>query len=92
VDNSTTAVLRHTDRTLTSATGSLLLERLATRTGNFSAVLDLVRALASGSEMSNNDLVNERHIGHNIEHRAGELYCAGLLTSGVNDGYLRHSP
>jgi hypothetical protein len=90
VDHSTTAVLGHTNRTLTSATGSLLLEGLASRTGNFSAVLGLVRALASGSKLSNNDLVDERHVGHNIEHRAGKLYCAGLLTSGVNDGYLRH--
>jgi hypothetical protein len=90
VDDSTTAVLGHTDRTLAGTTGSLLLERLAARTGNFSAVLDLVRALASGSQLSNNNLVDERHVGHNIEHRAGKLYCAGLLASGVNDGYLRH--
>jgi hypothetical protein len=90
VDDSTTAVLGHADRTLTGTTGSLLLERLATRTGNFSAVLGLVSALASGSKLSNNDLVDERHVGHYIEHRAGKLYCAGLLTSGVNDGYLRH--
>jgi len=88
VDNSTTAVLGHTDRTLTSATGSLLLERLASRTGNFSAVLGLVRALTSSGELGNNDLVDERHVGHNIKHRAGELDCAGLFAGSVNDGYL----
>jgi hypothetical protein len=91
VDNSTTAVLGHTDGTLTGTTGSLLLEGLAARSGNFSAVLGLVCALASSSQLSNNNLVDKRHVGHNIKHRAGKLYCAGLLASGVNDGYLRHS-
>jgi hypothetical protein len=88
VDHSATAVLGHTNRTLTSATGSLLLEGLASRTGNFSAVLGLVRALTSSGELSNDDLVDERHVGHNIKHRAGKLDGAGLFTGGVNDSYL----
>jgi hypothetical protein len=67
VNNSTTAVLRHTDRTLTGATGSLLLERLATRTRNLATAKCRLCSLASGCKLSNNYLVNQWNVGLNIK-------------------------
>src|SRR5690606_10047154 len=46
VDDATTGHLGGADRALTSATGSLLLERLASGTGRLAATLGLVRALS----------------------------------------------
>jgi hypothetical protein len=92
VDNSTSAVLRSTNRTLTRATGSLLLERLAPSTGNFSTVLRGVRSLAGGRELCDDDLVNEVDVSFDREKRVGKLNRACLLSSCVNDGYLRHNP
>jgi hypothetical protein len=74
VDNSTTAVLRHPDRTLTSAAGSFLLERLASRTRNFTAAKCRLRSLASGCKLRNNYLVNQWNIGLNIENRSWKVY------------------
>jgi hypothetical protein len=58
VSHATATHLWSTDRALTSATGSLLLERLATSTGNFSAVLGALGSLASGSQLGYNYLVD----------------------------------
>jgi hypothetical protein len=58
VDDATTAVLRHTDRTLTGTTGSLLLERLLTRTGNLAAAKSGLGTLTSSSQLSYNNLVD----------------------------------
>jgi hypothetical protein len=73
VDNSTAGHLRGTNRALTSATGSLLLERLAAGTRNFASGLGLVRALASSGQLGHHYLVQERHVGFYVEQVAGEL-------------------
>jgi hypothetical protein len=83
-------VLGCTNGTLTRTTGSLLLERLATSTGNFSTVLGLVRALTSSCELGDDNLVNEVNVGFYSENGSGKFNCTGLLASCVNDGYLRH--
>jgi hypothetical protein len=62
VNDSTTAHLRSTNRTLTGATGSFLLERLTTGTRNFTATLDLVRTLTGSSKLSDDDLVDQRDV------------------------------
>jgi hypothetical protein len=85
VDNSTTAVLRGTNRTLTGATGSLLLERLTTSTRHFTATLDLVSTLAGCCKLSNNDLVHQGHVGDNVKDVGGQLDGAGLLAGCVKD-------
>ncbi|CAB4594676.1 unannotated protein [freshwater metagenome] len=92
MDNSTSAVLWCTNGTLTRATGSLLLERLAPSTGNLSTVLRGVRSLTGGRELCDNNLVNEVDVGFDCEKRVGKLNRACLLSSCVNDGYLRHNP
>jgi hypothetical protein len=79
VDNSTAGHLGRADRALTSATGSLLLERLATRTGNFAAAKRVVRALACGSELRDDDLVDERNVGLNVEEFGRKLNASRLL-------------
>jgi len=67
VDDATAGHVRSTDGTLTGAAGALLLERLAACTGNFGAGLGLVGTLASSSELGNDDLVQQRHVGLNVE-------------------------
>jgi hypothetical protein len=79
VDNSTAGHLGCADRALASATGSLLLERLAAGTGNFTTAKRVVRSLASGSELRDNDLVDERNVGLNVEQVVGELNASRLL-------------
>jgi hypothetical protein len=85
VDNSTTAVLRGANRTLTGATGSLLLERLTASTRNLTAALDLVSSLASCCELSNNHLVHQGHVGDNVKDVSGQLDGAGLLAGCVEN-------
>jgi hypothetical protein len=58
VNHSTAAHLWSADRTLTSTTGSLLLERLATGTANFTAGLCRLGALACCCLLGNNYLVD----------------------------------
>jgi hypothetical protein len=57
VNHATAAHLWSTDRTLTSATGSLLLERLATGTAHFTAGLCRLGSLASSSLLGYYNLV-----------------------------------
>jgi hypothetical protein len=71
VDDATTGHLGGADRALTSATGSLLLERLATCTGDLAAALGLVRTLASRSALRDDDLVDERDVGLTSKVSAG---------------------
>ena len=85
VDDATAGHLRSADRALTSATGSLLLERLAAGTGDLAATLRVVRALAGGSELRDDDLVDQRDVGLHVEELGGELDGAGLLALGVDD-------
>jgi hypothetical protein len=58
VDNSTTAVLRHTDRTLTGTAGSLLLKRLLSRTRDLATTKRGLSSLASCCKLRNNYLVD----------------------------------
>src|SRR5690606_6790874 len=80
VHNATTSILRSTDRTLTSVTGSLLLVGLASTTRNFAASLGRVSSLTGSCQLSNNNLVNQRNVSVHIEHLGGEFSGARLLT------------
>ncbi len=85
VDDATTGHLGGADRALTSATGSLLLERLAACAGNLATTLGLVRALARCCELGDDDLVDQRDVGLDVEQVGGQLDGAGLLTLHVDD-------
>jgi hypothetical protein len=84
VDNSTTAVLWHTNRTLTSTTGSLLLERLLTRTGNFTSAKSRLSSLASSCKLSSYYLVDKWNIGGCVKQSLWQINAARLLTLDVN--------
>ena len=51
--------MRSADGALTRITGTLLLEGLATCTGNFTTVLGLVGTLTCGSKLCNDNLVQQ---------------------------------
>src|SRR5690606_31827848 len=85
VDDATTGHLRCADRALTGAAGSLLLERLAACTGNFATTLGLVGSLACRSELRDNDLVDQRNVGLNVEQLGGQFDSAGLLALRVEN-------
>src|SRR4029079_10184617 len=51
VHDSTTVVLRRTDRALAGATGALLAVRLAATAGHLAATLGVGRALAGGGQL-----------------------------------------
>jgi hypothetical protein len=74
VNDATTAVLRCTNRTLTSATGSLLLERLLAGAAYFTATLNVVGALTSSSKLANNNLVQQRNVCLNIKDVVRQFY------------------
>ena len=76
VDDATTGHVRSADRTLTGAAGALLLERLAACTGNLGAGLGLVRTLARSGELGDDDLVQQRHVGLNVEDLCGQVNLA----------------
>jgi hypothetical protein len=44
-----------------------------------------VRSLACGSELRDDDLVDQRDVGLNVKDVGGHLNGAGLLASGVQD-------
>ena len=81
VDNATAGHVRGADGTLTGTAGTLLCERLAACTGYFGAVLGLVGTLAGSSELSDNNLVQQRHVGLYVEDlcRQVNLYSSHLL-------------
>src|SRR6185436_18319011 len=85
VDDATTGHLRGADRALTSATGSLLLERLAAGTGDLTTTLGLVGSLTGGGELGDDDLVDERDVGLHVEDLGRQLDGAGLLAGDVED-------
>jgi hypothetical protein len=76
VNNATTAVLRHTNRTLTSTAGSLLLERLLTRTGNLTTAKRGLGSLAVGSKLRNYHLVNQWNVCGCVKKGLGQIYAA----------------
>src|SRR5690606_16361124 len=78
VDDATALVLRHPDRALTSTAGSLLLVRLAARTRNLAAAKRRVGTLTGGGALGDNHLVDERHVGLNIEELGGKINSADL--------------
>src|SRR5690606_20322869 len=75
----TTGHVRCADRALTGVTRALLLEGLAAGTGDLTATLGRVGALACGSELRDDDLVDQRNVGLHIEDRGGKLDGASLL-------------
>ena len=77
VHDATAGHLRGADRTLTGTTGSLLLERLAAGTGDFTAVLGLVGALTGRSELRHDDLVDQRNVHLNVEDLRRQLDGTG---------------
>jgi len=81
VDNATAGHVWSTDRTLTGAAGTLLLERLATCTRNFGAVLGLVGTLAGSSKLCNDNLVQQRDVGLYVEDlcRQFDVKCLSHL-------------
>jgi hypothetical protein len=85
VHHSTTTVLGGANRTLTGATGSLLLERLASGTGHFTAVLHLVGSLAGSGKLCDDNLVHQGNVGDHIEHLCGQINRTGLLSSLVEN-------
>jgi hypothetical protein len=85
VDDATTGHLRSADRALTSATGSLLLERLAAGTGDLTTTLGLVGSLAGGGELGDDDLVDERDVRLGVEQFGGKLDRASLLAVCLED-------
>src|SRR5664279_550780 len=84
VHHATAGHLRSAAGALTSAAGALLLERLLTSTGNHGARLGSVRALAGGGALRDDDLVDERNVGDDVKHVAGQVNRTGLLALGVD--------
>src|SRR5690606_3351744 len=83
VDDATAGVLRCADRALTCVARALLLEGLAARTGDLTTTLGRVGALASRSALRDDDLVDQRDVRLDVEHRGGQLNGAGLLAVGA---------
>ena len=84
MNDSTTAVLRHTDRALTSATGSLLLVRLATGTRNLTATQCGLGSLASGCQLGNHYLVDQWDVGLDIEQCLWQVDGSSFLSLYIN--------
>ncbi len=85
VNDATTLHLGSTDRALAGATGSLLLEGLAAGAGDLAAAKSAVRTLPGRSALGDNNLVDERHIGLNVEQFSGQLNAAGLIALHVEN-------
>ena len=82
--------LRCTDGALTSTTGALLLPRLLAAAGNHATSLGGVGALTSSSELSGDNLVDQRDVsldilGGNAEESLRSFNGAGGLALGVGD-------
>jgi hypothetical protein len=85
VGDPTAAHLRSTERTLTGATGSLLLERLLTGTRDLSVTLGALGALASSSQLGYYYLVDKWNVGLDVEQVCRKLGGAGLLALDVEN-------
>jgi hypothetical protein len=85
VGDPTAAHLWSTERTLTSTTGSLLLERLLTGTRDLSVTLGALGALASGSQLGYYYLVDKWNVCGDIEELCRKLGGAGLLALDVKN-------
>src|SRR5690606_28084052 len=88
--------LRRTHRALPGAAGALLAVRLAAAPADLAARLRGVRALPGRRQLCHDDLVDQRHVGLDVEHLGRKLGRAGLLAGGVEhvDGlrHRRHAP
>src|SRR5699024_9171210 len=75
--------LRGADRALTGAAGARLGVRFAAAAGALGAGLGLVRALAGSGQLGHHDLVDQRHVGGDVEDRRRQCGGALLGTVGV---------
>jgi hypothetical protein len=85
VDDPTAGHLGSTDRSLTGTTCPLLLERLATGTRDLAATLGLVRSLARCCALGDDDLVDKRNVGLDVERLGGQIDAADLRALRVDD-------
>src|SRR5699024_8373982 len=83
VHDATAGELRGADRALTGAAGALLAVRLAAAAGDLGAGLGLVRALAGSGQLGHHDLVDQRHVGGDVEDRRRQYGGALLGNVGV---------
>ena len=83
--DATMTELRSAGRTLTSAAGALLAERLAATAGNLTTGLGAVRTLAKHRHLAAHDLVHCVGVGLDSEDAICDLHGALRLTSGVGD-------
>ena len=77
VDDATAGELRCAGRALAGAAGALLLVGLAATAANLAAGLGRVRALASSGLLADDDLVDQRDVGLDVEDLGGEINLHG---------------
>ena len=92
VDGATAGELGCARRALTGAAGALLLVGLATATANLTAGLRVVCPLARRSELRDDDLVDQRHVDLNVEHRVGHPRPLKLREHVFGATAVRHDP
>src|SRR5690606_413813 len=85
VHDATAGHVRRADGALTGVTRALLLEGLAACTGDLTATLGRVGALASRRELRDDDLVDQRDVRLDVEERGGQLQGACLAAVGLED-------
>ena len=73
VDDATAGELRGPGRALTGAAGALLAVGLAATAADLAAGLGGVRALARGSELGHDDLVDQRDVDLDVEDLGGQV-------------------
>ena len=85
VNGATSGPLRGADGALTSSSGTLLTPRLLATTGNRTTSLGGVGPLTGGSELRDDDLMDQRNVGVDVKDLTGKVDRAGLGTLGVDD-------
>ena len=90
VHDATAGELRRAGRALTGAAGALLPVRLLAAAADLAAGLRGVRALAGGGELGHDDLVDQRHVGLDVEDLGGQLDRAVGLAGRRTDVNGRH--
>ena len=78
VDRAAAGELRRAGRALTGAAGALLLVRLPATAADLAAGLGVVRALARRRELRDDDLVDQRDVGLDVEQLLGQQRCRRL--------------
>src|SRR5215213_5820742 len=93
VHDATARELRSPDGALTGAAGALLLVGLAATAADLAAGLGPVRALAGGSLLGHDDLVDQRDVDLDVEDVAGQVHVeAGHRTSSLAAERMSTSP